>query len=151
MAKRKAPLHHLRLRQVATEATERHFRDRIWRPGSVDCAMLAAFHLKRFGWKLPKFERYRTVEQGREQMARIGASNMAELLDVIGLERIPPARALTGDMLFMPGEGEFADLGALVIASGPDTVKGFFGDQDGLVTMRANLVTAAWSVVRADG
>lgn len=133
-------------RLKALEATERKFACP-WEPGKVDCAQMAIFHLRQFKWKLPKIEPYSTIEQGKERLARLGAATMADVLDQIGLRRIAPASALLGDILCMPGEGPFGAIGALGLAIGNGAMKIFHEDHEGLVSFRASIIPAAWSVV----
>lgn len=139
------PLPELVRRMRDTEMTVGHFSGKRWRPGRVDCAQLAAYHLKRFGWTLPKVGRYRTIAEGQARLADLGAATMAELIDAIGLPRRPsPAFALIGDLVFGPGDDA---LGAIGIALGNGAIKGFHEDHAGLVSMRSDAITVAWNVM----
>lgn len=132
-------------RMKAVEATERHFAGRRWKPGSVDCVQMGAFHARRFGWKLPRIAPYRSIAQGRARLAGLGCKTLAELLDRIGMERIAPAYALIGDLIVIPGDDE---MGALQIALGNGAMKGFREDHDGLVAIRdVQLIIGAWRIV----
>jgi hypothetical protein len=131
-------------RMQAVEATERHFAGKAFALGKVDCARVAAFHLKRFGWKLPKIAAYRTEIQAAAALKALDAKTIADVIDAIGLQQISPASALLGDLYFMPGNGPS---GTVAISLGNGAMKGFHEDHDGLVTMRSDMIVTAWNVL----
>lgn len=133
-------------RQRAFEMTERHFAGRPWEPGKVDCARMAGFHLKRFGWRLPRVAHYSTIEQGTARLLALGVATLPELLDRIGLQRIAPAAARLGDIVSIPSGDDAGQIGALGLAIGNGSYKVFHPDHEGLVSFRTQLVLAAWSV-----
>jgi len=130
----------------AVEAAQAQFAGQRFRLGKVDCAALGAALLAPFGWSLPALGGYSTELGAKRKLMRLGVHDMAALIDVVGLERIAPASALLGDLMFMPGEGKHA-IGALTVAMGNGAMLGWHGDHEALVSMRAEAVTAAWSVV----
>ena len=133
-------------RMRAVEAAQAQFAGKAFRLGKVDCAALAAALLSPFGWVLPSLGGYSTELGAKRKLLRLGVPDMAALIDMIGLVRIAPASARLGDIMFMPGEGKHA-IGALTIAMGNGAMLGWHGDHDALVSMRADTVTAAWSVI----
>lgn len=131
-------------RQRAVENTERRFTDKPFRLGMTDCATLAVFHLRRFGWKPPRFEKYKTEMEAARTLKALNARSLADVLDAMGLQRRAPAEALLGDLYFMPGTGA---VGTVTIALGNGAMKGFHEDHSGLVTMRSDMIITAWNVV----
>jgi len=130
----------------AVEAVQQQFDGKRFRLGKVDCAALGAALLSQFGWVLPELGGYTTELGAYRKLLRLGCADMAALIDVIGLPRIPPASALLGDLLCVPGEGKHA-IGALYVALGNGAILGFHEDHPGLVRGRAVTIDAAWRVV----
>jgi hypothetical protein len=131
-------------RVAAVEATERHFAGRVFELGKIDCAKLCAFHLRRFGWKLPKVAAYHSDVGAARSLKALGAETLADVLDGIGLQRISPASALVGDLVSMPGNGPS---GAICLAIGNGRLRGFHELHHGLVNMQPEIILAAWSVL----
>ena len=129
----------------AVEAVQQQFDGKRFRLGKVDCACLGAAMLGEFGWVLPELGGYSTLLGAKRKLLRLGCADMAALIDVIGLPRIPPASALIGDLLFMPGDDGHA-IGALTVALGNGAQLGWHGDHPALVRMRGE-ATVAWKVV----
>lgn len=140
------PEHPLVRRMHAVEATQKRFAGKTFELGRCDCAKVASFHLRQLGWKVPKIERYRTSLQAARRLSQLGAKDMGDLLDQIGLLRISPAAALIGDLCLLPGD---SPVGAICIALGNGAVRGFHEGQSGLVAMRTDDILAAWSVSRS--
>lgn len=151
MSKRKSlsPKPELVRRTEAVEATVRHFAGRDFRLGQFDCASVAAFLLKRFGWKIPKFAGYRTEAQAKAVLAGLGAQTLADVIDAIGLPRRDGyASAREGDLLFIPSATGTLGIGALCIALSGGGMKGFLEDHAELVTLRTEAVTVCWNILK---
>jgi hypothetical protein len=131
-----------------TEATDRQFAARRWKPGKVDCVQVALAHLKRFGWAPPVVPAYRTIAQAEALVAARGGRTLADMLDQVGLRRRPsPAFARPGDLAFLPGLSSDGPLGSIFIAIGHGDWKGFHEEHDGLVSMQSAALTVAWDVL----
>ena len=93
--------------------------------GKNDCARMALFCLKRLGVKVSilKAGSYSSEIGAARALKALGAANIAEAVDALGLPRIPPASALPGDILALPAA---AFGGALMIAVGNGRAFGYF-------------------------
>lgn len=136
----------LKARQAALEATVARFDGRPFAYGQTDCVRLAYFHLRRMGHRpqLGKAGRYASLIGAVRALKRTGFASLPEALDGIGLPRIPPAAALVGDILALPGDGE---LHALQIVAGNGRVYGFHEDRETACFIQPTLaVASAWRV-----
>ncbi len=114
--------------------------------GTADCVRMTAAHLRLLGFtvRLPPEGSYRSVNGALKALRERGFDSIGAALDDLGLERIPPAATLMGDVILMPAEH---DLGALVIAMGNGRVAGWHDDcAGGVVVMQPLVMTAAWRV-----
>lgn len=113
--------------------------------GECDCARLAAFALKRLGYKpsLSRFGRYRSALAARRALRREGFSDTTDWMDSIhGLGRISPAAALPGDIVGLPGEEGWT---ALTVALGNGRLLGFLEAAGGCAVVQpAVSPLAAW-------
>ncbi|PZQ56276.1 MAG: hypothetical protein DI555_06585 [Novosphingobium pentaromativorans] len=136
----------LERRHAATEATLARYRGRAFKWGSVDCAKVAAFHLKKLGHKIAisKAGAYQSDFGAARALKRLGYSTLAEMADGIGLVAIAPARMLLGDVALIPSEGA---IGALGIYAGNGNIFCFHEDHDALVTFKPTEILRAWSVL----
>jgi hypothetical protein len=114
-------------RQEAAEATLNAFigKPMVW--GSADCVRLAAFNLRHMGRPPPlrKGGAYKTEAGARAALKRAGYADLAEALDGIGLERVPFAYHMMGDIVALPGRGGWH---ALNVAVGNNKLLGFADD-----------------------
>lgn len=122
------------VRKKATDATLEKFGGRPFALGSVDCAKMAAFHLRQFGHKirLSKAGQYKTVLGAKAALRRMGYESLVEAMDGHGFERIAPAAALLGDVISLPAEHDLAGLG---IWLGNGNALAFHEAHDGLVVL----------------
>ena len=136
----------LELRHAAIEATMARYRDRPFKWGSVDCAKVAAFHLKKLGHKIliSKAGTYSSPLGAARALRRLGYANLPEMADGIGLLQIAPARMLLGDICAIEGDTQ---LGAIGIYAGNGNIFCFHEDHPGLVTMTPTTILRAWSVL----
>jgi hypothetical protein len=120
------------------------FAGKTYEPGKRDCAILAAHLLHQRGIAVPamKGRKYRTEAGAIRAMRAAGYHSLVEAIDALGLERIAPAAARTGDLIGMPCEGPWGC--ALTVAVGNGRVFGFL---DGVAQVQIpSAFTAAWRV-----
>jgi len=130
-------------RRDAAQATLNRFKDVPLRLGRNDCVRMAAYHLRKLGHrvKLPASGSYASAKAGKKLLAAMGHADLAAAVDAHGLERIPPAAAVVGDIVMLPGE---EGLGALCVAMGNGRVVGYHQDARGAVVMQPTEFEAAW-------
>ena len=137
----------LQRRHAAIEATMARYRGRAFAWGKVDCAKVAAFHLKKLGYPIliSKAGTYHSARSARRALARLGFDGLPALIDSFGLSRIPYSRLLIGDIILNEGH---AGLDAIGIYAGNGHVLGFHEDHldQGLVAIDVT-PQIAWSVV----
>jgi hypothetical protein len=138
----------LERRHAAIEATMAKFRDQPFEWGKVDCARVAAFHLKQLGYKIAisKAGRYTTILGAAKALKRLGYASLAEMADGLGLLPITPARMLLGDVVEIVAENS---IGAIGLYAGNGNVFCFHEDHPGLVTLKPtqDSILRAWSVL----
>ena len=115
-------------RQRAAQSVIDRFSGRAFAWGKVDCASLAAHNLHNLGiaCRFMKGAKYRTERGAVDHLASLGFTSLIAAVDGLGLTRIPPAMAVMGDLIGLPGEGEFWDV-ALTVAVGNGRVIGIQG------------------------
>ena len=110
-----------------------------------DCIKLAGHAMHKLGRRtgLTKGLRYSSEAGGLRAMRKLGFQSLMEAVDAAGLERIPPAAALPGDIVAL--ETDDSAFGcALTVAVGNGRVLGF---QDGVcVVMQPVSYLTAWRV-----
>jgi len=136
----------LEIRAAATQTLLDDWRDRPidWAKGH-HCVRMVAEHLRRLGHKPPlaKAGQFKTPLGGRGALKRLGVASIGEALDKMGFERIPPAAALVGDVIEIPGEPPF---GALTVALGFGRVLGWHEDTEGAVVLQPIEYVTAWRI-----
>lgn len=110
------PLPEMLRRQQAVAATEGRFGGKAfdWRKGAT-CVHLARFHLRKMGRKVPALPSVRSMLGAKRALTQRGWSDVADLLDGIGLERIAPAFLRLGDLVVLGSEDE---LGSIFVSTG---------------------------------
>lgn len=133
-------------RVAAAQATLDRFQGRPFAFGKDDCARMVLFHLRQIGLKPrnAKAGSYSTLLGARRALARAGFATLAEAIDAQGLLRIPPAAAVVGDLLMMPGVDDF---GALAVALGNGRVIAWHEDAEGATVLQPVEFVAAWSIL----
>lgn len=123
------------------------YRGRPFAWGKVDCAKVAAYHLKQLGHPIfiSKAGSYASPVSARRALARLGHDSLPSLIDGLGLSRIPHSRLLLGDIIVNDGH---AGLDAIGLYAGNGHVLGFHEDHldQGLVAMDV-APAIAWSVL----
>jgi hypothetical protein len=91
-------------RVEAVEATIARFAGKPLVYGTHDCIRMGSFCLRKLGVKTPllKAGSYSSELGAARAMKRMGYDTVE---DAVGLPRIPPAAAVAGDILALPGEG----------------------------------------------
>ena len=132
-------------RVTAAQATLDHWQGVPFQWGKADCVRMAVFHLKQLGHKvtLAKAGAYSSALGAKRALVRSGYADLPGAMDAHGFARIPPAAALAGDVLLLPGEDGF---GALAIALGNGRALCWHPDADGAVVCQPLEYQAAWSV-----
>lgn len=114
-------------RALATQATLAKYRGKPfdWGKG-FHCAALLRFHLKKLGHKVPPLPPIRSAVGARRALDQFGVADMAALCGgPLGLEPIPAARMLPGDLVVADAED---GLGGVLICAGPRKVFGWTSD-----------------------
>ncbi len=135
-------------RTVLTEQTRTKFFGRPFKWGSCDCAKIAAFHARKFGWKVPKTGGYSSLLGAQRRLEELGAESLPALLDALGMEEIAPARVLTGDLVSFASD---ATIGALGVVLGGGTMLAFHEVATGAAVIRMDAIERAWSVWKEHG
>lgn len=134
----------LERRQKHTQATLAKFGARAFRWGACDCAKIAAFHLRKFRWVVPKTGGYRTAEEATARLAALGCDSLPDLAEKVGLPEIAPAYAIIGDIVSFAADHA---LGALGIVVGNGNMLAFHEARDIPVIMTMDRIDRAWSVL----
>lgn len=135
----------LEKRVEAAQATLDKFKEKPFKFGRYDCAQMVAFHLRRIGKpvKVSKAGTYHSLLGAQKALKRLGYDDLLQMADA-HFERIPPASALVGDIVAMPGlEGP----GTLTVAMGNGRVLGYHEDAVGAVIVQPHEMIAAWRVI----
>jgi len=137
----------LQRKVAAAQATLDRFKDRPFRFSRNDCVRMVAYHLRRLGHqvRLPAAGSYASARSARAALDARGFATLSEGIDALGFERIPPAAAVAGDIVELPGDG----LGSLNVALGNGRVVGFHQDAVGATVVQPIEWIAAWRVVPA--
>ncbi len=101
------------------------FEPFVW--GRADCAHLASLALTELNHPDPLkgFRRYSTEAGAKRALLKAGFATIEDVLDQkVGLTRIPPASALPGDIVAIPG-GDNAEWSALGVVLDQDRVIAF--------------------------
>jgi hypothetical protein len=131
-------------RRDITERSIAAFAGKPLAHGSIDCGKLVIRHLRNMGHRplIGPGGTWRNKAGLLRFLRRHGGSGAA-CLDGWGLPRIPPAAAIIGDILELPGEPPFSAFG---IATGNGSVAAYHEDSDLLVYQRPSQFIAAWRV-----
>jgi hypothetical protein len=132
-------------RAAAAQACMDRFAWKQGEPGVRDCGKLAAHAMHQMGRKagLLTGSRHSTWAGALKYIRRKGFKNLVELMDATGLERIPPAAALPGDIVGLPDGDGFGC--SLTVSIGNGRVLGF--DASGMCQpLEPFQFVAAWRV-----
>lgn len=131
-------------KRAAAQACIDRFNRKPYAPGKRDCVRLAAHLLHHVGHGVPLLKGHRWTSEtgGLRVMRRLGFACLVDAVDATGLERIAPARAVTGDLVALPAEGPFGC--ALTVAVGNGRLLGFLDGRCQVVEPKD--FVAAWRV-----
>lgn len=134
-------------RAVLTEQTRARFYGRPFKWGSSDCAKMAAFHAKKFGWKVPVPGGYSTALGAAKRLRELGYDTLPDLVAGYGLKEIAPAFAMTGDIV-----SSFSDdaLGSIGIVLGNGRMLAFHEVAVGAAVITMDSIERAWSIWPGD-
>lgn len=132
-------------RVKAAQACIDRFNGKAYDPGKRDCAALVRHLLHQAGRGVPflKGQRWSTEAGALRVMRRLGFSCLADGVDALGLQRIPPLAARAGDIVALPCDGGPWGC-ALTVAVGNGRVFGFLGGVGQV--MQPNDYVCAWRV-----
>lgn len=150
-------------RQQATELVrQRYFGLRVDYKERVHCVAMVLDHLRAMGHRVPKCPPVRGPLAARKALLKRGWKNLAEMMDSLGFERIPPAAMRLGDVAFRReiiegcAQTEEAgtagvDIGGLMICVSAHKLMSWFANpetQGRLVVMDMSFdqVDAAWRI-----
>lgn len=130
-------------RMAATQATVDRFLGKTYKLGTVDCGRMLGLHLRRMGRKVdvPKIGAYSTYAGALKWLKQRGCDSLEAYLDSLGLLRIAPAQALSGDILTLASPDI---LSAPVIYVGDGRYLGFHEDSAEAVLMKPTAFELAW-------
>ena len=97
-------MHPMMKRQAATQACMDRFAFKQVTPVTRHCGKPAALVMHKMGRsaKLLNGSRHKTWAGALKYLRGLGFKNLIELMDATGMERIPPAAALPGDIIALP-------------------------------------------------
>jgi hypothetical protein len=130
----------------AAQACIDRFDGKAFAYGKRDCVLLAAHLLRARGVKTTPLKgvRYSTLAGAVKALRRTGCADLPAAIDALGLVRIAPARAVTGDLIAMPSDDGCPFGCALAVAAGNGRAFGFFEGVGQSVVPREYV--AAWRV-----
>lgn len=105
----------LATRVAATNRTIAKYRNKPFDWDGETCLHLARTQLRNMGQRPPSIPRFYSAIGAKRAMVKAGYADMAAIFDGLGLQRIPPAQMLVGDIAVLPGEDGFD---AIVICAG---------------------------------
>lgn len=127
-------MHPMIRRQQAAQSCVDRFVGKAYAPGTRDCVKLAAHALHKMGVKVGSLKgvRWSTESGGVKALRKAGYKSLVEAVDGLGLVRIAPAAALSGDLLALAGEGEGFGA-ALAVSVGGGRAVGFVNGYGGVI------------------
>lgn len=129
---------------MAAQATLDKFKDRPFKFGKYDCGQMVRFHLRAVGRpiKSAKAGSYHSLLGAKRALRRLGHESLLDLMDA-HFPRIPPAAAVVGDVIAMPGmEGP----GALAVRLTNGRVLCYAEGAEGAIVGQPQEFVAAWRV-----
>lgn len=135
-------------RAAATQACMDRFGFKAVEPGVRDCGKLTAHALHKQGRsaKLLNGTRHKTFAGALKYIRRLGFKDLIALMDATGLERVPPAAALPGDIIAMPSEDGDGFGCSLAVALDNGRVLGLNPASGLIEPMIPHLFICAWRV-----
>lgn len=118
-------------RQEAVAATMAKYRSRKfdWK-SKATCLHLARFHLRQMGKRPPALPQVGSLLAAKKALKARGWRDVGEMLDAIGLKRIPPASMLLGDLIVIDSDD---GLGSIFVAASPHKMIGWATEAEGMI------------------
>lgn len=123
------------------------FADKPYDPeGGRDCWRLFLHDMHLLGVSTGGARRvtYKTELGGIKAARKAGFADLIEIVDSLGLVRIPPLAALPGDVVALPSGHP---LGALSIAVGQGRLLAYLDGHDGAVVVQPKAFVCAWRAI----
>lgn len=141
-------MHPMLKRAAATQACMDRFAFKPIEPGVRDCRNLGAHALHKQGRsaKLLNGWQGKTWASALRYVRRHGFSNLMEMVDAMGLERIAPAAALPGDLIAMPTDEESGFGCSLAVALDNGRILGLNPASGLIEPMIPKMFVCAWRV-----
>jgi len=136
-------MNELMRRMVLTEKTKEKYFGREFAWGSSDCAKIAAFHARKFGWKVPKTSQYNTAFGAARCLKQMGCNTIEQLITKTGMKEITPAMAIVGDIVSFESDDT---VGAVGIVVGNGNMLAFHEAVSGAAIISMNKIDKAWSI-----
>lgn len=117
-------MHTMLKRAAAAQACMDRFAGKLYHPATRHCGKLISHDLNKMGRsaKLLNASRHTNEIGALRYIKRTGFASLVELVDAMGLERIPPAAALPADIIALPSGDAFGC--SLSVALGDGMVLG---------------------------
>lgn len=131
-------------RAIALNETQKKFGAKPFKWGGCDCAKILSFHLRQFGHKTPKTGGYRSAIGAKKRLGELGFDTLPDLVDSLGLEAIPPAFAILGDVVSFESDDPIGGLG---IVWGNGNMMAFHESVLTPVIMTMGKIDKAWKVI----
>lgn len=134
----------LEKRAKALNETQAKFGTKSFKWGGCDCAKILAFHLRKFGHKVPKTGGYRSALGAKKRLNELGFETLPELVDSLGLEPIAPAFTVLGDVVSFESDDPIGGVG---IVWGNGNMMCFHESFQTPVIMTMGRIDRAWRVL----
>ena len=132
-------------RMELTEATRQKFFGKRFSWGTCDCAKIATFHARKFGWKVPTTGEYRSYRTAKQALKKLGVESIPEIITATGFKEIPPAYAMVGDIVSFASD---AEIGAVGIVIGNGNMLAFHESVETAAIISMGMIDKAWSIDR---
>ena len=140
----------LNARTRAVTACKRKFAGQYLDWGNTDCVKLAALALRKQGVpaRILKGVRYSSERTALRRLSEMGFGSLSDAMDATGLVRVPPSRALPGDIVALPAAGQSAlDVSLMVcVSAGSKELLGLDGAGRFAIIRPAGQFVAGWRV-----
>lgn len=135
----------LEKRAKAVKLTADKFGAKSFKWGGCDCAKLVAFHLRKFGYKVPETGGYRSALGAKKRLSELGFETLPDLVDSLGLKPLPGwAFAKVGDIVSFQCDDSIGGIG---IVYGNGNMMCFHESFQTPVIMTMEKIDKAWGVI----
>ena len=134
----------LEKRAIALKQTQDKFGAKPFKWGGCDCAKMLAFHLRKFSYKVPKTGGYRSALGAKKKLTELGFEDLPSLVNSLGMEEIPLAFAMLGDVVSFESDDPIGGVG---IVWGNGNMMAFHESFATPVVMTMGKIDRAWKVI----